>query len=82
MTMRSTLGLEWGLGKQMLTLAEPSDHDWEPLEGILKGIDCEHDVKLLLDSLIGSNSKKNQGGSATLDCRSLNKVHLNAFDND
>ena len=43
----------------MLTLVEPSDHDWEPSEGILEGIDCEHDAKLLPDSLIGSASKKN-----------------------
>ena len=43
----------------MLTLAEPNDHDWEPSEGILEGIDCEHDAKLLLDLLIGSASKKN-----------------------
>ena len=54
----------------MLTLAEPSDHDWELSEGILEGIDCEHDVKLFLDSLIGSASKKNEVGFATLDCRS------------
>jgi hypothetical protein len=55
MTMTSTLGL----GKQMLTLAELSDHDWEMSEGILEGIDCEHDAKLLLDPLIGSTSTKN-----------------------
>jgi hypothetical protein len=53
------LGLEWGLGKQMLTLAELNDHDWEPSKGILKGIDCEHDAKLLPDSLIGYASTKN-----------------------
>jgi hypothetical protein len=35
------------LGEQMLTLAEPSDHDFDMSEGILKGIDCEIDVKLL-----------------------------------
>jgi hypothetical protein len=59
MTVTSTLGLEWGLGKQMLMLAEPSDHDWEMSKGILEGIDCEHDAKLLLDPLIGSASTKN-----------------------
>jgi hypothetical protein len=43
----------------MLTLAKLSDHDWDPSEGILEDIDCEHDVKLLPDSLIGYASKKN-----------------------
>jgi hypothetical protein len=59
MTMTSMMGLEWGLGKQMLTLAKLSDHDWETSEGILEGIDCEHDVKLLPNPLIGSASTKN-----------------------
>ena len=40
-------------------LAKPNDHDLDPLEGIHEGIDCEHDVKLLPNSLIGSASKKN-----------------------
>ena len=48
-----------GLGEQMLTLAEPSDHDFDMSEGILKGIDCEIDVKLLLDPLVGFASKRN-----------------------
>jgi hypothetical protein len=39
----------------MLTLAEPSDHDWEMLEGI----DCELDAKLHPGLLIGSTSMKN-----------------------
>jgi hypothetical protein len=76
-----TLTLTLGLVKQMLMLAELSDHDWEMSEGILEGIDCEHDVKLLPDPLIGSTSTKNYGGYATLGCRSLNKVHLTVFDN-
>ena len=59
MTVKLTLGLEWELGKQMLTLAEPSIHDWEPLKGIQEGIDCEHDEELFLDSLTGPTSKKN-----------------------
>jgi hypothetical protein len=59
MTVTSALGLEWGLGKQMLMLTKPSDHDWETTEGILEGIDCEHDAKLLPDPLIGSASTKN-----------------------
>jgi hypothetical protein len=75
MTVTLMLGLEWGLGKQMLTLAKPSDHDWEPSEGILEGIDCEHDAKLLPNLLTGSTSKKNYGGFFTLDCRSQNKVY-------
>jgi hypothetical protein len=33
------------------SLAEPSVHDFDMLEGILKGIDCEIDVMVLLDSL-------------------------------
>ena len=41
-----TLGLEWGLGNW--TLAKPSDHDSDMLEGILKDIDFEP-VELLLD---------------------------------
>ena len=48
-----------GLGKWMLMLAELSDHDWEPLEGIPKRIDYEDDAKLFLDLLVGSASKKN-----------------------
>jgi hypothetical protein len=36
----------------MLMLAEPSDHDFDMSEGILEGIDCELDVKLLPDPLI------------------------------
>ena len=59
MTVTLMQGLEWELGKQMLMLAEPNVHDWELLEGIWKGIDCEHDEELLFDSLTGSTSKKN-----------------------
>ena len=51
--------LEWELGKEMLTLAVPSVHDWELSEGIRKGIDYEHDEELLLDSLTSSASKTN-----------------------
>jgi hypothetical protein len=43
----------------MLMLAELSVHDWEPLEGIWKDIDCEHDEELIPNSLTGSASKKN-----------------------
>jgi hypothetical protein len=59
MTVTLVQRLKWVLGKQMLMLAELSVHDWEPSEGIRKGIDCEHDEELLPDSLIGSASKKN-----------------------
>ena len=48
-----------GIGEQMLTLAELSDHDCDSSEGILEGIDCEPDVKLLLDSFVGFAPKKN-----------------------
>ena len=41
----------------------------------------KHDAKLFPDSLIGSASTKNLGGFATLDCRSLNRLHLTAFNN-
>ena len=51
-------GLEWGLDK-MMTLAEPSDHDFDMMEGILEDIDFDYDLKLLLDSLVGSTSKRN-----------------------
>ena len=36
-----------------------SDHDFDMSEGILKGIDCEIDVKLLHDPLVGFASKRN-----------------------
>ena len=42
-------------------LAGPSDHDSGPLEGIRKDIDCEHDERLLPDSLIGFASMKKLG---------------------
>ena len=58
MTMSTTLGLKWGLDK-MMTLAEPSNHDFDMMEGILDDIDFESDLKLLLDSLVGSASKRN-----------------------
>ena len=48
-----------GLGEQMLTLAEPSDHDWDTTEGILEDIDFDLDVKLLLDSWVGFASMRN-----------------------
>jgi hypothetical protein len=53
------LGLEWGLGNFKLTLAEPSDHDFDMLKGILKGIDCEIDVMVLHDPLIDFASMSN-----------------------
>jgi hypothetical protein len=43
----------------MLMLAKLSDHDWDPSNGILEGIDYEPDVKLIPNSLVGSASKKN-----------------------
>jgi hypothetical protein len=47
----------WVLDK-MMTLAEPSVHDFEMSEEILKDIDFEH-VELLLDLWVGSTSKRN-----------------------
>jgi hypothetical protein len=47
MTMSITLGLD-----KKMTLAEPSVHDFDMKEEILKDIDFEH-VELLLDSWAG-----------------------------
>jgi hypothetical protein len=57
MTMSMMLVLEWGLDK-MLTLAEPSVHDFDMSEEILKDIDFEH-VELLFDLWVGFVSKRN-----------------------
>jgi hypothetical protein len=57
MTVLMTLGLEWELDKMMI-LAEPSVHDFNKKEEILKDIDFEH-VELLLDWWVGSASKRN-----------------------
>jgi hypothetical protein len=57
MTVSMTLGLEWGLDKMMM-LANPSIHDFDMKEEILKDIDFEH-VELLLDWWVGSASKRN-----------------------
>ena len=40
-------------------LAEPSNHDWDMTEGIFEDIDFDLDVKLLLDSWVGSASMRN-----------------------
>jgi hypothetical protein len=55
--MLMTLGLEWGPDK-MMTLAEPSVHDFYMSEEILEDIDFEH-VELLLDLWVDSASKRN-----------------------
>jgi hypothetical protein len=55
--MSMTLGLEWGLDK-MMTLDEPSVHDFDMSEEILKDIDFEH-VELFLDLWVGSASRRN-----------------------
>jgi hypothetical protein len=57
MIVSMTLGLEWGLDK-IMTLAEPSVHDFDTLEEILKDIDFEH-MELLIDLWVGSTSKRN-----------------------
>jgi hypothetical protein len=69
-----TLGLEWGLDK-MMTLVEPSVHDFDKKEKILEDIDFKH-VELLLDLWwVDSTSKRNLGGSSTLDYMSQNMAH-------
>ena len=57
MTVLMTLGLEWGPDK-MMTLAEPSVHDFDMLEESLEDIDFEH-VELFLDLWVDFASKKN-----------------------
>jgi predicted Zn-dependent protease with MMP-like domain len=57
MTMSMTLGLEWGLDK-MMTLVEPSVHDFDMSEEILKDIEFEH-MELLLGLWVGYASKRN-----------------------
>ena len=64
-----------GLGNLKLTLAEPSNHDFDMLEGILKGIDCEIDVMVLPDPWVGSSSMRNYGVYVTLNCMSQNMAH-------
>jgi hypothetical protein len=51
------LRLEWGLDK-MMTLAEPSVHDFDMSEEILKDIDFEYE-ELFLGLWVGSASMKN-----------------------
>ena len=41
--------LEWELGKRGMVLDGLSDHDFEPVEEIHEGIDCEHGEELLPD---------------------------------
>ena len=57
MTVLMTLGLEWELDKKM-TLVEPSVLDFDMKEEILKENDYEL-VELLLDSWVGSASRRN-----------------------
>ena len=58
MTMSTMLGLEWGLGNLKLTLAEPSNLDFDMSVGILKNIDFKL-VELLLDFMAGFASMRN-----------------------
>jgi hypothetical protein len=57
MAVSMMLGLEWGPNK-MITLAEPSVHDFDMSEEILEDIDFEH-VELLLDLWVDYTSKRN-----------------------
>jgi hypothetical protein len=59
MIVKSTLAIEWELGKRGMVQDGLSDHDLEPVEEIWEGIDCEHDEELLPDSLVGYASMKN-----------------------
>jgi hypothetical protein len=69
------LGLEWGLDKMMMTLAEPSIHDFDKKKKILGDNDLE-DVELLLNLWwVDSVSKRNLGDSSTLDYMSQNMAH-------
>jgi hypothetical protein len=51
MIVSMTLGHEWGLDKKM-TLAEPSVHDFDMKEEILKDIDFEHVDSSLIRGLV------------------------------
>jgi hypothetical protein len=50
----------------MMTLAEPSVHEFGMSEEILEDIDFEH-VELLLDLWVDTTSKRILGGSSILD---------------
>jgi hypothetical protein len=73
MTVSMMLGLEWGPNK-MMTLVEPSVHDFDMSEEIPKDIDFEH-VELFLDLWVDSASKRNLGSSSTLDYMSQNMAY-------
>jgi hypothetical protein len=74
------LGLEWGLDKMMMTLAESSIHDFDKKKKILGDNDLE-DVELLLDLWwVDFASKRNYDGSSTLDYMSQNMAHWTAFE--
>jgi hypothetical protein len=57
MNVSMTLGPKWGPYK-MMTLVEPSVHDFDMSEEILEDIDFEH-VELLLDLWVDYASKRN-----------------------
>jgi hypothetical protein len=52
------LGLEWGPNK-MMTLTEPSVHDFDKKKEILEDIDFEHEELLLDLWWVDSASKRN-----------------------
>jgi hypothetical protein len=57
--MLMKLGLEWGLDKMMMTLVEPSIHNFDKKKKVLVDNDLE-DVELLLDLWwVDSISKRN-----------------------
>ena len=54
MIVLTMLGLD-----KMMTLAKANNHDFDMTGGILEDIDFESNLKFLLDSLVGSASKRN-----------------------
>jgi hypothetical protein len=50
--------------------------DSEPVKGIHEEIDYALDLRFLLDLVVDFASKRNWDGSAILDCKSQQKVHL------
>jgi hypothetical protein len=73
--MLMKLGLKCGLDKMMMTLAEPSVHDFGKKKKILGDNDLDLDLWW-----VDSVSKRNYGDFSTLDYMSQNMAHLTAFE--
>lgn len=76
MTVVLILALEWWTEKQEVGLGEMTGTDFELVKGIQKDIDYELDSRFLLDFVVDFGSKRNWDGSAILDCKSKQEVHL------